>query len=196
MDSNPENRDKTRFEHESKVILESSDIGGQRDARMYNFSNLGIYFEADFVLQPETEIQIGISNSPFAAQPDQYESFRGVVKWRKALKRSSYYYGYGVEFIRENTEDADQRLHLEARKHPRKDFAIPVKYQVGDRTYEACTESVSTGGVFIKTEDPVAVGEQVVVEIPIKKKGAVAKLTGNVVRSTRQGFGVEFLRMD
>lgn len=196
MNSNPENRDKTRFEHESKVTLENHDSGVQRDARMYNYSNLGIYFEADFLLQPGTKIQFGISNSPYAEQPDQYESFRGIVKWRKALKRSSYYYGYGVEFFNESAEGINRSSHHGSRKHPRKEFVIPIKYQTEGRTYEAVTENVSSGGVFIRTKDPVAVGQQVKVEIPIKKKGTIAKLSGTVTRATRQGFGVKFLRSD
>ena len=196
MDSNPENRDKTRFEHESKVTLENSDIAVQREARMFNYSNLGLYFEADFVLQPGTKIQIGISNSPFAAQPDQYESFSGIIKWRKALKRSSYYYGYGVEFIKENAEDIDRSPHHGSRKHPRKAFVIPIKYHIGGRTYEAVSENVSSGGVFIRTKEPVAVGQLVKVDIPIRKKGTITKLTGKVTRSNQQGFGVEFLRSD
>ena len=66
MDSNPEKRDKTRFEHVSKVTLENSDIADQGNARMFNYSDHGLYFEADFMLQPETEIRIGISDSPCA----------------------------------------------------------------------------------------------------------------------------------
>ncbi len=57
MDSNPENRSKTRFEHKSKITLEDSDSGVQRDARMFNFSDFGLYFEADFQLQLETDVQ-------------------------------------------------------------------------------------------------------------------------------------------
>ena len=108
MDSNPENRDKTRFGHVSKVSLESGDIADQHNARMYNYSDHGLYFEADFMLQPETEIRIGISDSPFASTPDKYESYRGVIKWRKVLKRSAYYYGYGLELIEAADEESQQ----------------------------------------------------------------------------------------
>ena len=90
MNSNPENRNKTRFAHESKITLESTEIGFRRDARMYNFSDFGIYFESDYRFQPETEIFVGISDSPFASEPDVHERYRGIVKWRKVLKRSSY----------------------------------------------------------------------------------------------------------
>ena len=108
MKSNPERRDKTRFEHESKITLENSEIGVQRGIRMYNFSNFGLYIEADTRLEQETEIRIGINNSPFASEPDKFESYRGIIKWRRVLKRSSYYYGYGVELIKDDAEDEDR----------------------------------------------------------------------------------------
>ena len=84
MESNPERRDKTRFEHECKITLENSEIGIQRSCMMYNFNDDGLYIEADSQLEPKTEIRIGISNSPFASEPDKFESYRGIIKWRKA----------------------------------------------------------------------------------------------------------------
>jgi len=196
MHSNPENRDKTRFEHQSKVMLEKSDIGIQHGARMFNYSYLGLYFEADFRLQPETEIRIGISDSPFASKSDKYESYRGIIKWRKELKRSSYYYGYGVEFIKKAVEESDRGQYHGTRSHPRKAWTVPVKYESEKQTYEGITKDVSRGGIFIKTKNPVAVGQPIKVEIPLKKKNKIAKLTGEVIWSNRQGFGVKFLQSD
>jgi hypothetical protein len=194
MNSNAENREKTRFPHESKVTLESNEIGFQRDARMYNFSDFGIYFESDYRLQPNSEIFVGISDSPFASEPDQYERYRGIVKWRKTLKRSSYYYGYGIEFIEEKSDTAKARPHDGTRKHPRKDAEIPVKYEVNQQKFEGITENVSSGGVFISTLYPISVGQIVKLEIPLKRKGRIARLTGQVTRTNLRGFGVKFLK--
>ena len=194
MNSNPENRDKTRFDHESAVTLENSKIGVQRDARMYNFSDFGIYFESDYKLQPESEIFVGISDSPFAAEPDKFERYRGIVKWRKTLKRSSYYYGYGVELVEDAPEPPGANQYDGTRKHPRKDAEIPVKYEVDQQKYEGITENVSSGGVFISTLYPIAVGQIVKLEIPLKRKGKFARLTGQVTRSNVRGFGVKFIK--
>jgi hypothetical protein len=194
MNSNAENRDKTRFAHESKVTLESNKIGFQRGARMYNFSDFGMYFESDYKLQPESEIFVGISDSPFAAEPDKYERYRGIVKWRKTLRRSSYYYGYGIELIEEASETTKARQYDGTRAHPRKDAEIPVKYEVDQQKYEGITENVSSGGVFISTLYPIAVGQIVKLEIPLKRKGKFARLTGQVTRSNIRGFGVKFIK--
>jgi len=194
MNSNAENRDKARFAHESKVTLESNEIGFQRDARMYNFSDFGIYFESDYRLQPKSEIFVGISDSPFASEPDKYERYRGIVKWRKTLKRSSYYYGYGIELIEEASETTKARQYDGTREHPRKDAEISVKYEVDQQKYEGITENVSSGGVFISTLYPISVGQIVKLEIPLKRKGKIARLTGQVTRTNLRGFGVKFMK--
>ena len=193
MKSNPERRDRTRFVHESKITLENSEIGVQRGCMMYNFNDNGIYIEADSRLEQKAEIRIGINNSPFASEPDQFESYRGIIKWRKTLKRSSYYYGYGVELIFEDAVDEDQDQFLWSRENPRKPLTIPVKFEFENCTYEGTTENVSTDGVAVKSKDPVMVGQQITIEIPLKKKGKTARLHGKVSWSNRQGFGVKFL---
>jgi hypothetical protein len=194
MISNSENRDKTRFDHKSPVTLENDQIGVLRGARMFNYSDFGLYIEADFRLEPETEVRIGITNSPFASEPDRYESYRGIIKWRRPLKRSAFYYGYGVELLEESIPAKDQDQYFGSREHPRIDCAIPLKYEFDNRTYEGITENVSSGGVFIKTRDLVAVGQQVTVYIPVKKKGKIKRLQGRVTWSNRMGFGVKFER--
>ena len=194
MSSNPENRNKTRFPHESKVTLESTEIGFRRDARMFNFSDVGIYFESDYRLQPDTEIFVGISDSPFAPKPDVYERYRAIVRWRKKLKRSSYYYGYGVELIGETSGASKSPPYDGTREHPRKDAAIRVKYEFENEKYEGITENVSSGGAFIKSDYPMSVGQVVKLWIPLKKKGRIARLTGQVTRTNFRGFGVKFLK--
>ena len=192
MESNPERRDKTRFAHECKITLENSEIGVQRSCMMYNFNDHGLYIEADTRLERETEIRIGINNSPFASEPDKFESYRGIIKWRKALKQSSYYYGYGVELIKDDAE-VDQDQFQWSRENPRKALTIPVKFEYENRTYEGTTENVSTDGVAVKSKDPVMVGQPITLEIPLKKKGRIAKFQGKVSWSNRQGFGVKFV---
>jgi len=197
MNSNPENRDKTRFDHESAVTLENIKIGVQRNARMFNYSDCGLYIEADHLLEPKTEIRIGITNSPFSAEPDKFENYRGVIRWRKLLKRSAYYYGYGVEIIEQkDIPSKSQDPYHGSRQHPRVDYAIPVKFESDSQTYEGTTENVSSGGVFIKTPDPIAVGQKVIIDIPLKNKGKIKRLTGQVTWSTRHGFGAKFIRSE
>ena len=194
MESNPERRDKTRFEHECKITLENGEIGILRNCAMYNFNNYGLYIEADTQLEPETELRIGIKNSPFAAEPDIFESYRGIIKWRKELKRSSYYFGYGVELIKDDPEKQNQDPFQWSRETARKTVSIPIKFEYENRTYEGTTENVSSDGISVKAKDPAMVGQQITVQIPLKKKGKIARLQGKVSWSNRDGFGVKFFR--
>ena len=97
MNSNPEQRDKTRFPHETPITLENFEIGLLHGARMLNFSAEGMYFESDYAPLPGTEIYIGIENSPHDFSADVY---RAQVRWRKQLtdKKSKYTYGVGVKY--------------------------------------------------------------------------------------------------
>ena len=192
MTWNLEKREKTRFEHESTVTLENNQIGVQRGARMYNYSDTGLYIESDYKLKPGTEIKIGIINSPYAAVPGQYEHYRGVVKWCKPLNRSSFFYGYGIKFIKENNKG--NSLDNGSREQLRIEYRIPVQYETDNQTYQGTTENVSSGGLFIKTLKPISVGKQVKINIPLQKKGKIKRLTGKVIRSDRAGFGVKFIR--
>jgi hypothetical protein len=196
MKSNPENRDKTRFEHESPITLENIDPGGLRGARMFNFSDFGLYFEADFLLQPDTEIRIGISKSPFALEANKYERFRGIVKWRQTLKKSSFYYGYGVELLENLSGEGDWKPDLGLRKHPRKPCSVPLKYETKSLLYQGIAENISRGGIFIKSKNNVAMGQRIKLSIPVRKKGKIAKIIGQVVWATHSGFGIKFQRSD
>ena len=195
MESNTENRNKTRFAHESGVTLENTDIGFQCEGRMYNFSEAGIYFESDFKLESQVEILVGISDSPFASEPGTHEHHRGTVKWRKELRQASYYFGYGIELI----EKAGQILEpygLDGdREHPRKEAAIPIIIESDDETYDGVAENVSKGGAFIKSDMLMTTGKYIRMEIPLKKKGKIARLVGLITRTNLRGFGVKFLKL-
>jgi hypothetical protein len=192
---NPENREKARFQHQSPVTLENEQTGVLRGARMFNYSDYGLYLETDHRLEPETELRIGIINSPFCSEPGRHESFRGIIKWRRHLNRSIFFYGYGVELLAENAPENVPYRHDNLRKHPRIKCAIPLKYEFDSRTYRGTAENVSRSGVFINTRDLVAAGETLTVFIPAKKIRKIKRLQGRVAWSNRTGFGVRFERL-
>lgn len=195
MESNPENRNKTRFAHESNVTLENIDTGFRCEGRMYNFSEAGIYFESDFKLESQVEILVGISDSPFASEPGTHKHHRGTVKWRKELTRASFYYGYGFEII-ENVGQIIKPDRLDGtREHPRKEVAIPVTIESDDETYDGVAENVSRDGAFIKSHMLMSTGKFIRMEIPLKKKGKFARIVGLITRTNLRGFGVKFLKL-
>ena len=194
MNSNPEKRDNARFDYQAPIVLEDAKFGILQGARMFNYSDFGLYFETDHFLAPGTDIYIGIPNSPYTPDPDVYERYHTIIKWRKPLKESSFYYGYGIRFLDTDPLDRPIERGIESRRHPRKSCSLYVKYAVQRKIYPAEINNVSLGGVFLKTNknDGLGIGQQFQLAIPNRKKGNVIRRYARVIWSNRNGFGVEF----
>ena len=197
MNSNPEKRDHTRFDYQAPIVLEDAKFGVLQGARMFNYSDFGLYFETDHFLAPGTDIYIGIPNSPYTPDPDVYERYHAIIKWRRPLKKSSFYYGYGVRFLDTDPLDRPIERGIESRKHQRKACSLYVKYAVGRKVYPGEVKNISLGGLFLKTneKDGLDVGTAVQLAIPNRKKGNVIRRYARVIWSNRSGFGVEFQRI-
>jgi hypothetical protein len=196
MNSNPEKRDHTRFDYQAPIVLEDAKFGVLQGARMFNYSDFGLYFETDHFLAPGTDIYIGIPNSPYVPDPDIYERYHAIIKWRRPLKKSSFYYGYGIRFLETDPLDRPVERGIESRKNQRKPCSLYVKYAVGRKVYPGEVKNISVGGLFLKTneKDGLEVGTAVQLAIPNRKKGNVIRRYARVIWSNRNGFGVEFQR--
>jgi hypothetical protein len=97
MPSTAEQRDTTRVKHKASILLENFPSGAHYEAKMYNYSRGGMYFESDYAPLPGTEIHIGIEKSPYDLGPDMY---RAKVRWRRQLpgQESKYAFGVGVKY--------------------------------------------------------------------------------------------------
>lgn len=199
MDTNPEKRNNVRMDHRCPVTIENIKAGVMHRAKMMNFSDNGLYFEADNLLQPGEEIFVGIDDSPFASSKDTYECYRVKIVWRKKLKKSAFYYGYGAK----HTIDPRQaKLQKDAaagwsdiRKHKRKSYSKPIRFAAKEFVFEGFLKNISSAGVFIKADENFSAGQILTFEIPLKKNQK-AKVKGEVVWSSPDGFGVKFLSID
>jgi hypothetical protein len=196
MSVNPEKRDNTRFDHQTPIVLEDAKFGVLQGARMFNYSDFGLYFETDHFLAPGADIYIGIPNSPYAPDPDSYERYHAEIKWRKPLKYSAFYYGYGVQFLKSDPMDRPIQRGIESRKHPRKPCSVYIKYAFKNRILPGEVKNISLGGAFLKTNenDSLNVGQRFMLVIPNKKKRDVIKRTVKVIWSSQKGLGVQFQR--
>jgi hypothetical protein len=120
---NLENRKNARSDEFRPISVKDLKAGISHKATMLNYSKKGMYFEADSILQPGTEIYLGIENSSnalFADEnssnalfADEFECKLAEIIWRKKLNRSFYNYGYGIKFMaadktkdpKENTQE-------------------------------------------------------------------------------------------
>jgi Tfp pilus assembly protein PilZ len=89
----------------------------------------------------------------------------------------------------------DAHKHLKSRKDARVFFHKKQKVAVRCLTdrcnFEARIQDVSSSGVFINTDQELPVGEEIAVSFTFPDSGNQVRATGNVVRTTHSGMGVE-----
>lgn len=78
------------------------------------------------------------------------------------------------------------------RRHPRKPFFMVVDYATQDRAYKDFIQNISAGGVFIETEMPFSVGQEISLTFPLPNYQKYVKINGEVVWTSPRGIGVTF----
>jgi Tfp pilus assembly protein PilZ len=196
MVPNPEKRNHARTNHRCPVTIEDLKAGRIYNARMLNYSEKGLYFEADKLLRQGERIHIGIENTPLTSLSDTYAYYRAKIIWRKKLKTSSFYYGYGVKYAvnynKLNLQMGGIQEVKDIRRHERKPYSKSIYFATENRIFGGLTQNISPAGVFIKANDNLAAGQIVILGIPSKKMKKT-KVKGKVVWSNLDGFGVRFL---
>jgi len=87
---------------------------------------------------------------------------------------------------------AEDLLTKERRAFIRKSCSIPVSYATYDRMYTNIIKNISQKGVFIETQRPLFVGEEVILSFSMAGFGKPLKVKGEIVQVNRSGIGVEF----
>jgi hypothetical protein len=156
-----------------------------------------MYFETDILLQPGTEIYLGIENASNAPFVDEFECKLAEIIWRKKLERSFYKYGYGIKFISDikpkEQKSENKREGIEERKYPRRPSSNSVHYAANNQILKGTSENISISGILIKTKNKLSVGQTVILSLPSKTKKRF-QIKGEVVWSDEEGFGVKFVR--
>jgi hypothetical protein len=192
LKDNSEKRSSARLDHQARVSLESYEVGVMHEARMYNYSKSGLYFESDFYLVPGAEIYIGISDSPFTTQSGVYECYRSVIKWRKFLEHSAFDYGYGIEIKGKIHHRQDREEAGGPRKHARRSCSVPTVIQSNRSRARGVIRNVSYGGVFINCTEELSKGQRVFLTIPLKKKQKLITRSGEIAWRNKNGVGIKF----
>jgi Tfp pilus assembly protein PilZ len=198
MDENPENRDNARIKHKSPITIENLKAGVIYQARMLDYSKYGLYFETDSLLSLGEEVFIGIEYSPYADSKDTYECLRAKIMWRRELPTSYFKFGYGVrysiDYDKQRSQTGNLKIVEDQRKHQRKPYSKPIVYATKNHIFKGFTKDISPAGVFIETGDTLHAGQIITLAVPLKN-AKTAKIKGQVVWSSRDGFGVKFLRI-
>jgi len=130
-----------------------------------------------------------------------------ILWWRPALPRLRVRAGAMVAFDAEEAHKKEfifdvvrgQRRDVRRRRHTRLPVFIPVKWRpLGTvEMREAGISEVSVGGALLKTDEPLATGDEVIIEMTIPGGSAPISISGKVTyHSDGDGCGVKFLYRD
>jgi ribosomal protein S1 len=196
---NLENRDTARMDHISSLQVQDIESGKIHKARMFNYSKEGVYFESDSVLNPGTQIYLGIQNSPYASLPDVLEYHLAQIMWRKKLKDSFFRFGYGVKLAsladKQDLESNDRKKTKDSRKHSRRPYDQFTLFTSQNGIFEGSIKNISASGVFLAAKNTLEVGQILTLVLPFKN-GKDVKVKGQIVWANGEGFGVKFLSID
>lgn len=99
IENNLERRKSARLPHLSQIKVKEVNRGVFFKGRMFNYSESGLYFETDILLNPGTEIFIAIEESPFFKLTAGHDFYHAVIKHCSELDDSHFRYGCGALLV-------------------------------------------------------------------------------------------------
>jgi len=199
-----EQRKETRSDHHSELLIRDPGRKPVVRGRMHNFSRGGIYFESDTFIPHDRTILIGIYHSPYSDDAISYECHRVKIKWCRSLGKGGLRYGYGAEKLDpvvghlpengpERSGDDPDSTSKERRKNARKAFLSSVYFVCDRKYYAGVTKDISSGGLFIRIEKPVKLGQILTLTIPNTDYEQGKMLRARVVHLESNGIGVKIV---
>jgi hypothetical protein len=81
-------------------VVEECGTGLYYDARMYNYSLQGMYFESDLALDPGARVNLWLSDLPESSLPDISSA---EVRWTEEIAGAVvlFNFGTGIKYVRE-----------------------------------------------------------------------------------------------
>ena len=94
-------RNYSRNNYKAHILYADYETDNYIDAKMFNYSHNGMYFEIDRDLKPGTDIYIEMVNYlPDEPGPEAYKAYKASVRWRrKTQKQGALRYGVGIEYL-------------------------------------------------------------------------------------------------
>jgi len=94
------------------------------------------------------------------------------------------------------TQFPPTNLSLGEREDTRWPYDQTVAFLTKNRHYSADCKDISSGGIFIKTDEVFQVGQLVILEIPFTSGAASIKIPAEIVRVSIDGIGLKFLKKE
>ena len=91
-------------------------------------------------------------------------------------------------------EELEQQQTRRTRRHKRRNAHLTVYYATHDRAYRDVIQNISPTGVFIETNEPFSVGQEILLNFTPTRHAEPIKVRGQIVRISDEGIGVKFVR--
>lgn len=85
-------------------------------------------------------------------------------------------------------------LEASDRDEARKRYASAVTFSAEGKTHRGTSQDISTGGMFIRTDDAFTVGHVITLTIPFSNNQRSVRVPAEIVRVEEDGIGVKFLK--
>ena len=87
---------------------------------------------------------------------------------------------------------AEELIYEDKRTAVRKMCEIPINYSLRNRIYVDKIKDISENGLYIETNKPSMVGEDIFMSFNMQGYNRPFKISGVIVHKNRMGIGVEF----
>jgi hypothetical protein len=195
MADNFDDRSAKRIPYKTPLQVTDLSTGDIYEAKMLDYSNNGICFASNGVIEKGAPLYFSILYPPAYLTSRVFEYYRGKVVRRTDLKRSSFRYEYGIQLVAESIKQeldaGEAKLKKELRKHPRRPFLRPLRFDTRNEVYDGITKNISASGVFISAKEKLEVGQLLNLNLPLKK-GKMVRTVGQIVWTNDEGFGFKF----
>ena len=86
-------------------------------------------------------------------------------------------------------------LNIDSRRGPRKPCVILVDFSTDERSSQELMSDISISGAFIKTTQPLEIGQTIALSFSVPNFEKSFEMTGEVIRYNSEGIGVKFEKL-
>ena len=101
-----------------------------------------------------------------------------------------------LDLLHKLEQGPPNELTLGERNEIRKAYEQTISFFVQNQRYQAVCKDISSGGVFIQTDEVFHLGQTVTLDIPFSNGDQSIKVPAEIVRVDKEGIGLRFMKKE
>ena len=101
-----------------------------------------------------------------------------------------------LDLLHKLEEDSGTDLTLGDRNECRKPYERSISFFVQNRRYQAICKDISSGGIFIQTNEVFHLGQVITLDIPFSDGEQSLQVPAEIVRVDNEGIGLRFMKKE